>query len=54
MPKFECWLSVSGSQIVIIEAADEADAERRAANGEDRGGRLNLYLEEVDSVEQVD
>ena len=54
MPKFECWLSVSGSQIVIIEAANEEDAERRAANGEGREGRLDLYLENVESVEQVD
>jgi hypothetical protein len=29
MPRFECWLSVSGSQIDIVEAVDEEDAERR-------------------------
>jgi hypothetical protein len=54
MPRFECWLSISGSQIVIVEAADEEDAERRAANGEGREGRLDLYLEDVESVAVVD
>jgi hypothetical protein len=54
MPRFECWLSVSGSQIVIVEAVDEEDAERRAANGEGRDGKLDLYLEDVESVEQID
>jgi hypothetical protein len=54
MARFECWLAVSGSQIVIVEAADEEDAERRAANGEGREGKLDLYLEDVESVEQID
>jgi len=54
MPSFECWFAVSGSQIVIVEAADEEDAERRAANGEGREGKLDLYLEDVESVEQID
>jgi hypothetical protein len=54
MARSECWLAVSGSQIVIVEAADEEDAERRAANGEGREGKLDLYLEDVESVEQID
>jgi hypothetical protein len=54
MPSFECWLAVSGSQIVIVEAADEEDAERRAANGEGGEGKLDLYLEDIESVEQID
>jgi hypothetical protein len=43
-----------GQPIVIVDAVDEEDAQRRAANGEGREGKLDLHLEDVESVEQVD
>jgi hypothetical protein len=54
MPKFECRLAVSGTQVVIVDAADEEEAEQLARDGEGKQRKLDLYLEDVASVEQLD